>query len=252
VITVKERAMTPDFDSINRLAKEIGEAQVKQLIIVHGGGSFGHPIAKQYQITQGFKNSSQIEGLAKTHLAMLKLNEIVVEALINHNIAGFSIAPSSCIVSKGGRIDSFYIDALITSLHENLVPVLYGDAIFDDRIGFTILSGDQLAVQLAIRLQASKLIFGADVDGLHSIDPKTNSEAQLIPKITLLQLNEMLHDIRGSRAVDVTGGMFGKASELMNLTGVNTQVLILNAAKEGNVYKALKGEKVIGTIVESK
>jgi isopentenyl phosphate kinase len=252
VITKKEKDMTPNLDSIDRLAKEIKEAEAEQLIIVHGGGSFGHPLAKQYNIIEGFRKASQIEGLVKTHMAMVKLNRIVVEALINHNIAVFPVSPSSCVVSKSGRINNFYFDTLNTILNVNFTPVLYGDTIFDDEIGFTILSGDQLAVKLAIQLQADKLIFGADVDGLHAVDPKTDGSARLISNITLAELKGMLQDISGSRTVDVTGGMLGKISELINMVDIDIQTIIVNAAKEGNIYKALKGENVIGTLIKSK
>ncbi len=252
VITEKERALTPNISSLNRLAKEIYEAKAEQLIIVHGGGSFGHPLAKQYNIIEGFKEPSQIEGLVKTHLAMLDLNKLVVEALIKHNIAAFPIAPSSCVVSKGGRISTIYYDSLNAILNEKFVPVLFGDTIFDNEIGFTILSGDQLAVKLATQFKADKLIFGADVDGLYTKDPKTDSSAQLISRITLLELKAMLQDICGSRNVDVTRGMLGKTSELMRLTNMKIQTLIINATREGNVYKALKGESVIGTLIISK
>ena len=50
VITEKERNLTPNLNSIDRLAREIAEANVKGLMIVHGGGSYGHPLAKQYNI----------------------------------------------------------------------------------------------------------------------------------------------------------------------------------------------------------
>ena len=45
-------------------------------------------------------------------------------------------------------------------------PVLYGDAVLDDKLGFTVLSGDQLVAYLAIKYKASKIVIGADTDGL--------------------------------------------------------------------------------------
>jgi len=48
----------------------------------------------------------------------------------------------------------------------------------------------------------------------------------------------------------VTGGMLGKIMELMPAVGKGINALIVNAAKPKNVYKALKGEQVTGTLVE--
>ena len=72
VITVKEKLLTPNIVAIQRLAKEIAESRVEELMIIHGGGSFGHPLAKQYAIQEGYKDPSQLKGIHKTHQAMLQ------------------------------------------------------------------------------------------------------------------------------------------------------------------------------------
>ncbi|MBE0512158.1 hypothetical protein IBX38_03815, partial [Candidatus Bathyarchaeota archaeon] len=86
VITDKEKTLTPNLPAIERLTKEISRANVSPLVLVHGGGSFGHPVAEQYGIREGYKDSSQIIGFSKTHQAMTKLNKLIVGSLINHNI----------------------------------------------------------------------------------------------------------------------------------------------------------------------
>jgi isopentenyl phosphate kinase len=250
VITQKEKPMTPNLDAIKRLAREIAEADVERLIIVHGGGSFGHPLAKQYSIKEGYEEPSQIEGFSKTHQAMLELNKLVVDALIRNNIPAFSVSPSSCIVTKAGRIQIFYDSTLIRLLNTGFVPVLFGDAVLDNNTGFTILSGDQLIAVLATKFNAEKIIIGADVDGLYTADPKTNTSAQLIPHITLRELQALLHNIEEAKVTDVTGGMLGKILELIPAIDAGIQAFVVNAVKEDNVYKALKGERVVGTLIE--
>ena len=250
VITKKEKAMTPNLNAIQRLANEIADANAEHLIIVHGGGSFGHPLAKQYNIKEGFKNSSQLEGFSKTHQAMLELNKLIVETLICHNIAAFSVSPSSCIVTKAGRIQIFYDSTLIRFLDTGFVPVLFGDTVLDSNTGFTILSGDQLVAALAIKFKANKIIIGVDVDGLYGADPKTDNSAQLIPHIALRELKTLLHNIEEAKVTDVTGGMLGKILELMPAIDTDIPTIIVNAAKRGNIYKALKEKRVIGTLIE--
>ena len=50
--------------------------QNNKTIIVHGGGSFGHPMALKYKIHQGLDNEmpNQDLGLALTHHKMEELN----------------------------------------------------------------------------------------------------------------------------------------------------------------------------------
>jgi isopentenyl phosphate kinase len=219
------------------------------LIIIHGGGSFGHPLAKQYKIKEGYEDPSQIEGFSKTHQAMLELNKLVVDALIHHNIPAFSVSPSSCIVTKASRIQIFYDSILTRLLKTGFVPVLFGDAVLDNSTGFTILSGDQLITALAIRFKADKIVLGVDVDGLYTADPKTNACARLMSHITLQDLKTR-HNIEEAKVTDVTGGMLGKISELIPAINADIRTFIVNASKEGNVYKVLKGEKMTGTLIE--
>ena len=249
-ITNKKIPNTPNLATINRLATEIADANVAPLIIVHGGGSFGHPIAKEYKIKEGYREESQLVGFSKTHQAMLELNKLVLDALIDRNIPAVPVTPSSCIVSKDGRIQILFSKAIEMMLQNRFIPLLFGDAILDSNIGFTIISGDQLVAALAIKFKANKVILGVDVDGLHTADPKNNQFAKRISCINLRKLKSFLHNIEKAKETDVTGGMFGKVSEMINVAKAGIQTTITNAGKEKNILKALKGEEVEGTLIE--
>ena len=249
-VTRKEKPLTPNLQAIERLANEISRANVLPLILVHGGGSFGHPVAEQYKIKEGYREPSQIMGFAKTRQAMTKLNKLIVDSLINHNIPAVGMQPSSCVVTKSGRIQSMEGKPLIKMLETGFMPVLYGDAVLDSETGFAILSGDQLVSSLAIRLNADRIIIGADVNGLYTADPRIDPSARLIQYITLKELKTLQHKIEEAKATDVTGGMLGKILELMPAVERGIRTMIVNATKPNVVYKALKNEKVVGTVIE--
>jgi isopentenyl phosphate kinase len=251
VITDKKKPSTPNLRAIERLANEISRAQVSSLILVHGGGSFGHPVAERYRIAEGFSEPSQIVGFSETHRAMTELNNLVMKALISHNIPAVEVQPSSCVVTKAGRILNMELRPLKKMLKMGFVPVLYGDAVLDLEKGFAILSGDQLVSSLAIKLDAKQVVMGVDEDGLYTADPKVDSSAHLIDHTTLEELNSLKHKIGRSKATDVTGGMLGKMVELTAAIKHNIPALIVNATKPKRVYKALKGENVKGTIIEN-
>jgi len=250
VITRKDKPLTPSLRDIKRLAREISQAKVPRLVLVHGGGSYGHPLAEQYRIQDGYKDPSQVMGFSKTHQAMVTLNKLIVDALIDEGVPAVAVPPSSCIITKLGRIHLMEERPLTKLLELEFMPVLYGDAVLDSETGFSILSGDQLVSFLAIRLDAGRIIVGVDVDGLYTADPKTDPSACLIQRITLGELRKLQHRIEKPKVTDVTGGMFGKVLELMPAIDRGVSALILNAGKPGNVYKALKGEGVVGTIIE--
>jgi isopentenyl phosphate kinase len=189
-------------------------------------------------------------GFSKTHQAMTMLNRLVVDSLIDQNLPAIAVPPSSCVATRSGRIENFEKGLLIKMLEIGFLPVLYGDAVLDWDVGFTILSGDQLVSSLAISLHAERIIIGADVDGLYTADPKTNPSARLIPHLTLGALQRLQKNVEEAKVTDVTGGMLGKIKELIPAVERGIRVIIVNATKTNNIYKALKDKEVAGTIIE--
>jgi isopentenyl phosphate kinase len=250
VITDKSKELGVRMEAISRIADEILEANIKNLIIVHGGGSFGHPVAQKHVIKEGFKEESQIIGFAETHHVMTVLNGLFMDALIWRGIPAVSITPSSCIMTQNGRIMCFEDSPLKQLMKMGFTPVLYGDAVFDTELGFTILSGDQLVAFLATRFNAKNIVIGVDVDGLYDSDPKTDTKAKMFDHLTLAELRNIQKLLGGSNACDVTGGMANKIAELVPAVEHGIPVLIVNATKPKYIYKALKGERVKGTLIE--
>ncbi len=250
VITDKNGELTARTETINRLAEETRKADIKNLIIVHGGGSFGHPTAQKYGINEGLKNDSQKVGFAETHHVMTVLNGLVMDALVWHSVPAFSIAPSCCVVTENGRIKFFEDKILKSLLKMGIIPVLYGDAILDEKLGFAVLSGDQIVSHLAMKFHADKIVIGMDTDGLYDADPKVTRNAKLYSHLTLSELKKVKSKLTGSIAADVTGGMLGKITELVPAIEQGIPVMMVNAAKPNRVYEALVGDKGEGTFIE--
>jgi isopentenyl phosphate kinase len=250
VITDKNGELAARTEVINRLAEEIARAKINNLIVVHGGGSFGHPTAQKHGIKEGLKEETQKVGFAETHHVMTVLNGLVMDALVWHDIPAVSVTPSSCVITENGRIKVFEDTAIKMLLKMGFAPVLYGDATLDEKLGFTVLSGDQLVAYLAAKFNACKIVIGVDTDGLYDADPKTNKNAKLYTHLTLRELKEIQGKMAKPSAADVTGGMNGKVNELVPAVEKGIPVTIVNASKPTHVYKALVGESVEGTSIE--
>jgi len=248
VVTVKDEPMTADHESIRRLAEEIKAAWPTPLILVHGGGSFGHPVAEKYGIADGFISERQLPGYAKTHQAMIALNSIIVDALLDVGLPAISVTPSSFIMTQEGRITSMNLEIIGRLVVRGMLPVLYGDAVLDKKKGFSILSGDQLSVRVAVGMGASRLVFGADVDGVYTSNPKLVADAELIEHLSLENLESYIK-IGKALTTDVTGGMLGKVEETRDAVEAGIEVLICNATKPDFILKALRGEPVTGTVL---
>ncbi len=247
VITDKNGDLAARTQEIDRLAEEIKKADVRNLVIVHGGGSFGHPSAQKYAIKDGLKEDYQKMGFSETHHVMTVLNGLLMDSLIWHNIPAVSLTPLSCIITEDGRIKHFEDSPVRALLKMGFIPVLYGDTVADSKLGFTILSGDQLVSSLAMRFKAARIIMGVDVDGLYSADPKVDRTAKMFRRLTSEQLKELHDKLSGPTLADVTGGMFGKIVELLPAVESGIPVIMVNASKPGYVCKVLEGKSVEST-----
>jgi isopentenyl phosphate kinase len=250
VITDKTGELAAQTEAINRIAEEIKRANIDNIIIVHGGGSFGHPTAQKWNLQAGFKEPGQMLGFAETHHVMTVLNGLIMDALIWHELPAVSYAPSTCFVTENGRIKSCDSPILGRMMKMGFTPVLYGDAVLDDKMGFTVLSGDQIVAYLAVTMKAEKIIIGVDTDGLYEADPKVNPQAKPYLKLNLDQLKRVQAKIGTARTTDVTGGMAGKVAELIPAVEAGIPVQIINATRNLRVLRALTGERIEGTIIE--
>jgi isopentenyl phosphate kinase len=246
VVTKKAERLKINTENIRRLTQEIKKTLPQKIVLIHGGGSFGHPIAKKYNINEGYKSPRQLIGFSKTHQAMVSLNSKIVKELNDAGIPAFGVSPSSYITTENRRIKKFDVRILEELVNLGLIPVLYGDAVIDEKQGFAILSGDQLAVVTAKKLKAKRLIFGTDINGIYTTDPKLDPKAKLLDKISISEIDEGLK-IRGSLNTDVTGGMLGKIREASEAARSGIEVLIVNALEPEIIRNALLGEKVKGT-----
>ena len=175
---------------------------------------------------------------------MVELNKIIVDALLTEGVPAFSMSASSMIRTEGKRLNDFDVSIVQSFVDLGIVPVLYGDAVLDSKQGFAILSGDQLIAKLALAFKADDVIFGSDVDGIFTDNPKLNGEAKLIETVSVSNVEANVGD---TTHTDVTGGMLGKLSEATEIVKAGSDVLMVNAFKPGRVKSALLGEKVIGT-----
>jgi isopentenyl phosphate kinase len=236
ILTDKTRTAAARQDEISRVAQEIA-SQPEDLVLVHGAGSFGHMPAMKYGLPSNFSP----EGLRVTHDSVARLNGFVVEALASAGVDSLPVHPLSCLLLSNGRIDCFALEPLKAMLRDGLLPVLHGDVAMDTKQKAGIVSGDQLVTYLARALQAEVVAVGSNVDGVLL-------SGRPLAEITRLDLPAIESAVGGSAGVDVTGGMRGKLQELLDLADMGINSVIFNAAREGNVVRALRGE-LIGTRV---
>lgn len=234
---------------IQRLAEEIKqlvETHEYRLILVHGAGSFGHPLAKKYGLFRGMKTKKQKLGFGLTDQKMIELNSLIVSALLKNQVPAVGLPPRAFITQTAGKLESFDYSLIQAYLQEGIVPVLFGDVVLDTQWGCSVISGDTIIPYLSKQLQADKVIFLSDVDGIFDSDPKKNPEAKLIKEINDENIAQVLEGITANNSHDVTGEMQGKIVKLKNsLRG--SKIFILNGLRSKSLKQAIEEHKRVGT-----
>lgn len=245
-ITDKSEDFSLRGKTIKRIAEELSSIEDK-FILVHGGGSFGHPVASKYEISKGYHEKKQLLGFSKTHNVMEKLNQEVVDALIGAGIPAVPVQTSSCSIVKDGEIVSMNLEIIKGFLDLGMVPVLYGDSVLDREKDMTILSGDQILTYLADEFNAEQVLVGMDTEGIFTKDPKINEDAELIPKITPESWENISNLVEFSSGKDVTGGIKNKIEVLIGLAEKGIESQIINIQNPENIGKAIRTDKKVGT-----
>lgn len=245
IITYKESQIPkPRITVIKRLTKELAKVARSgnyKILLVHGAGSYGHPIVRKHNLHRGMRTKLQSLAFGKTLQNMLSLNKIVVDCLIANLIPAASLPPHTFVAQSEGKFKGFDSSLIGRYLASGQMPILFGDVVLDDKWGCSILSGDTIVSYLAREFKAETVIFLSDVDGIFEEDPRKNPDAKIIPKITNGNYHEVIAKLSPESSANVTGEMHGKVTAIKdNLKGI--KVLITNGLRPGSLINSLQGK----------
>lgn len=207
VITEKSREETIDDAALREAAAAIA-AYDGPIVVVHGGGSFGHPAAQRYGIspTTGTRDAAAVRDV---HAAMRRLNDAVIDRLADHGATPVPIHPLSGACRDESGALSLMTTQIEVMLGEGLLPVLHGDVISHAGAGATVVSGDELVTVLAESLPIDRV-------GLCSTEPGVLDEDGSVIDV-IDSVADVGTALGESTAPDVTGGMVEKVRTLQGL-----------------------------------
>ena len=211
LITDKKREIpTINQDNLKLIASILSKHS-HQFIIVHGAGSFGHPIAKKFDLANGLNNDpKQKKAIKETREQVLELNQILCNSLNKKNIQTKTIIPSKTMKTNGPKsIERIPTEIFDEGLKTGKIPVTFGDVTEDNLQGICILSGDVIMEELVKHYKPRMSIFVMDYPGVFDNDP-TDKNSHIIPEVTFQTLKILKEKNRHKVTTDVTGGLIGK------------------------------------------
>ncbi|KAK1415969.1 hypothetical protein QVD17_31757 [Tagetes erecta] len=252
------------------IVEDFKEQQVldyNSFVVIHGAGSFGHFQASKSGVHKGGLNQPLVKaGFVATRISVTSLNLEIVRALAREGIPSVAMSPFSCGWSTCERnIASADVSTVVEALNSGFVPVLHGDAVLDESLGCTILSGDVIISHLAAHLKPQFVVFLTDVFGVYD-RPPSEPNAVLLREIAVREdgswsvVNPTFEDSDKQVEIsvashDTTGGMVTKISEAAMIAKLGIDVYIVKAATEHSLT-ALSGklrdkipEDWLGTVI---
>lgn len=236
VVTDKDTYRKVNTNLLRRLCGVLSKNKESK-ILIHGAGSFGHLKALEFGLERPGKIRGREGAVSRVISDVLRLDSIVVGELNEHGIRAVSIPPHA--IYRGERPDFRIVEILVG---EGLVPVLFGD-IIAGKGKYRIVSGDEIAFELARKFKPTSVVFATDVDGLFDRDPKKYKDAKFIPRIDSEKISIV------DTANDATGSMAGKMERIKKMVRYTDRVVVLNGTKPERLDKFLRGEKTKLTVV---
>ena len=234
VITEKDQPETLDEAALGRAVDALATDRPARLVLVHGGGSFGHHHASEHGVstTVGTTDAAAVTAI---HDAMTRLNRAVVERLQAAEIPAVPIRPLSVATRGADGTLTFPPEPIQQLLAEGFVPVVHGDVVVHADMGATILSGDTIAARLGAQLDTDRIGICSSVPGV------LDDTGAVIDRITTL---ETVADVLGaSDTTDVSGGMAGKVDTLLaakvtaSIFGLDTLAAFLAGERPGTTVR---------------
>ncbi len=220
-------------------------------IIVHGGGPAINEALLKSGIEPEFKNGLRVTDKNTVEVVEEvlsgKVNKSIVSSLQKEGVKAVGISGKDGLlieatktnedigfVGEIKKVNTKIIDSLINS---SFIPVI--SPIGTDKNGETYnINADIAAVEIAIALKASKLVFVTDIDGIMNGD-------ELISKVTPNDIDELI------KTEKITGGMIPKAESCAQAvqSGVKS-VHIINGKIKHSLLLEIYTRQGIGTVIE--
>jgi isopentenyl phosphate kinase len=251
LITDKTRPHTARPEAVERLAEEIAaavrESRGLRLVLGHGSGSFGHVPARRWGTRGGVQTPEAWGGFLEVWREAQALNRLVMDALLEAGLPALAFPPSAAVTARDGQVDSWDLAPLRRALQAGLLPVIYGDVVFDTQRGGTILSTEDLFEHLARQFRPQRLLLAGLEPGVWADYPHCTRLVDTITPSMLPQLEGALGEAAGA---DVTGGMASKVRQALALAREipGLEVSIFSGETPGALRRALLGER-LGTVV---
>jgi len=234
IITNKGKPQSARRKTIDNILKQIKKIN-EPMILVHGGGSYGHYWSVKYGMhTKPARYS--LKGLSVVKNSMIELDKIILDSAAKNRINTYSLPPTDFMT---GTQPLSHQRPLIGDISPSvLLPIPSGFPLWSSPHLSYLFSGGVIMTTIGKILKPRLSVFVLDVDGVYS-DTKSK---------------KLIYDFKKEKPtisknkMDVTGGMARKITEAVKMSKSGLKVFFVNGNKPQRIVEAVSGKKFEGTI----
>jgi len=262
--------VTENHDNLTSLAEELALLhQVGiRICVVHGGGKQLSELASKLGVEQTIIEGRRVTDDATLDMAKMifagKINTDILAALRQRSIDAVGLSgvdgnivhaerrpPKEILNRQTGvrdKVDFGHVGdvvqinsrLLVVLLDHGYLPVISSLGADDDGMVFNI-NADTIAAEIAVQLQAEKLILLSDVDGIYL---KTHDPETKLSRLTAAEADELIAN--GA----ATGGMIPKLQSITTLLGRGVHSAhIISGANRNALLSEIFTDKGTGTMI---
>lgn len=251
LITRRAGSREADADSVQRFIQVIHsrwEQLRHRLVIILGGGSFGHNSVAEYGI---HLPPSEVP---PANVMMLSVNMLgwktwVAERFREGGVPCYPFQTTSYVTTDDHHPVEVHLEPILQALSMGLLPILSGDTVFDRRRGFVVFSSDRVPELFAGRVPVARTVVLTDVPGILEETPEGPRSISRVTRANQEQVQRVAGPSRGK--LDVTGGMKAKLDALLRMAEQGIESVIMDGSSPEFAIDALFAPQPPGTVVEA-
>lgn len=227
-----------------RALAEVAKAEIP-VVLLHGAGSFAHPIVARTGLGSGPLDTARRLAVSEVLASLATLSAHMVETAHAAGLRPVAVPLHLAVRQEAGQLEGLPVGEVGDLLDDGFTPVLHGTVVRDPATGWGILSADRILAELAAELTPRVALFATDVDGAFDRDP-AQPGARLLERVR----PDTLLGHGSGRGADVTGRMAGKL-EWAFAAAHHCPTLVVNGTARGRILDALRGKAVPGSRIEA-
>ncbi len=236
-------------DRLRDISGVLREHLDQGLVLVHGGGTHGHRTVLRWR--SGVARGSEQLMAWEVKWRMLQLTEELTRVLGRGKVPVIPVSPSDVMTMNDKGISSFDSSPINRILERGCVPLLRGDLVPIETDGWSVISGDEIMVRLAMEASKRKLpsitraVMCMDVEGF--FDSYGSPQSSIIDRIddrffhsniSTWRENGQAYSLKG----DVSGGILGKVISCHRISSLGTQAYMIGGDLRSTLSSVLSGE----------